>query len=97
MSGKAKSWFAVAVLACAACCAVPIMAVLGIGGAAGAMTAAFSGWDMETIACVGILGALVGALVYFSLQQLKRRKQEAAPCETSCRTDASCCGPQPKK
>jgi len=91
MSGKAKSWFGLAALACAACCAVPIMAALGIGGAAGSLTAAFSGVNLETIACLSILGAMIGGALYFVARQRSRREQ-AASCETSCQTDASCCG-----
>ena len=97
MSSKTKSLIAIAVLACAACCTIPIMVALGIAGAAGAVTAAVSGLGLDKIACIGLLGALLAATMYFAIRRFRRSKQEAASCNTSCRVDGACCDGEMKR
>jgi hypothetical protein len=96
MSRRAKSWFAIIVLGCVACCAIPIMAALGIGSGVGALTAAFNGFDIETVVCLGLAGALVAVGLVLWLRQRKRCVQDPATSDSSCSADGSCCGPQSK-
>lgn len=89
MQNKAsKRWLGLAIIGCAVCCAVPLVAIVSGGAVMSAGAGYFAGLSVDQIICTAFL---VTAGVAGAVWVVRIRARRASSCETSCKTDASCC------